>query len=423
MEPTIITLGPSADGSNLSVTTFEEAFGEYSEIRGRGRKRRQKRKLSRIEMKAERKRARQKTRAEQQEARQQRKDTKKSRKVARKSMGDTEEETDNQNAPENENGGGGGNDQEQGGGGNDNQNQGGGESQDQGGGESQDQGQDDNWGSGGGGSQDQGPQDQGDAESDAESDGEGDGVMSEDESGFSGELGQNKVSPRVRECAKKIEWNKELVTRLEARRNKLILMLQTEQNSAKVVKIKKEIETINTQIDTRYKRISDLEQMLSTYSNASGRKHAPRRNAEVKHAKRMAQKERAKVTIKKIAKATPQGRVYSAIQKRRMAKHGGSETPVESDLNPEISNNRIEIQAQRTNFDGFGNATGRGIIGLDQSDDFDSGEARIIELKSNADGKTDKKKRNKQILIGVGLGLLIIGVLYYFKKSGVFKKY
>lgn len=393
MEPTIITLGPSTDGSNVSVTTFEEAFGEYSEIRGRGRRRRQKRKLSRIEMKAERRRARQKGRAEQQQARQARLDERKKRKVARKEMGETEEETDNQN----ENGGGGGSDQEQGGGAESQNQGGGGESQDQGGGESQDQG----------------PQDQGDAESD----GEGDGVMSEDESGFSGELGQNKVSPRVRECANKIEWNKELVSRLEARRNNLTLMLQTEQNSARVVKIKQQIETINTQIDTRYKRIADLEQMLSTYSNASGRRKAPMRNKEVRRAKQLAQTER-----RKVSKVGPR-KVISAIQKRRTAKHGGSETPVESDLNPEISENRIEVQAQDTNFDGFGNATGRGLIGLDQSDDFDSGEARVIELKSNADGKPDHKKRTTQILVGVGTGLLIIGLLYYFKKSGVFKKY
>lgn len=407
MEPTIITLGPNTDGSNVSVTTFEEAFGEYSEIRGRGRRRRQKRKLSRIEMKAERRRARQKGRAEQQQARQARLDERKKRKLSRKEMGETEEETDNQNAPENENGGGGGSDQEQGGGG-ESQDQGGGESQNQGGGESQDQGQqDDNWGSGGGGSQDQG---------DAESEGEGDGVMSEDESGFGGELGQNKVSPRVRECANKIEWNKELVSRLEARRNNFMLMLQTEQNSARVVKIKQQIELINTQIDTRYKRIADLEQMLSTYSNASGRRKAPRRNKEVKRAKQLAQNER-----RKVAKVGPR-KLISAMQKRKMAKDGGSETPVESDLNPEISENRIEVQAQRDSFDGIRNATGRGLIALDDANDFDSGEARVIELKSNADGKPDHKKRNTQILIGVGTGLFIIGILYYFKKSGVFKK-
>jgi hypothetical protein len=85
----------------LTVTssTFGEAFGEYSELKGRGRakrqKRRQERRMTRISNRATRKRARQDMRAEQQEARQTRKDTRKSRKVARDEMG-----AENEEAPE-----------------------------------------------------------------------------------------------------------------------------------------------------------------------------------------------------------------------------------------------------------------------------------------------------------------------------------
>ena len=50
---TIITLGPS-NGSSMQPTTrvaatFEEAFGEFSEARGKGRAKRKKRKLERVE--------------------------------------------------------------------------------------------------------------------------------------------------------------------------------------------------------------------------------------------------------------------------------------------------------------------------------------------------------------------------------------
>lgn len=56
----IVTLGPV---SNTSVT-FEEAFGEYSEARGKGRERRKKRKLERIENRREVKEARTEARDE-----------------------------------------------------------------------------------------------------------------------------------------------------------------------------------------------------------------------------------------------------------------------------------------------------------------------------------------------------------------------
>lgn len=81
----------------VSVSSFGEAFGEYSELKGRGRERRAARKadrqekkqtkrMTRIENRATRKRARQDMRAAQQEARQTRKDTRKTRRVARQEM-------------------------------------------------------------------------------------------------------------------------------------------------------------------------------------------------------------------------------------------------------------------------------------------------------------------------------------------------
>jgi len=108
MEPqnaTIVRLSPSTGGDNqISVVSFEEAFGEHSEFRGRGRARRQKRKLARIQNRGARKAARQSNRAAQQEARQTRKDTRKSRRVARKSMGDEPdadpEDTQSQDVPQ-----------------------------------------------------------------------------------------------------------------------------------------------------------------------------------------------------------------------------------------------------------------------------------------------------------------------------------
>ena len=64
METTIIRLQPNASNQPMVVrsATFEEAFGDYSELRGRGRARRKKRKLERIKNRDEVKRARQDSR-------------------------------------------------------------------------------------------------------------------------------------------------------------------------------------------------------------------------------------------------------------------------------------------------------------------------------------------------------------------------
>jgi hypothetical protein len=112
----IVTLGP-VDSPSSSVT-FEEAFGEFSEVRGRGRARRAKRvadrqekrkerKLgrvsarnevksaraeSRIGRRASRKAQRQEMRNAQQEARQGRKDVRTERRMARRDMRNPEEE-------------------------------------------------------------------------------------------------------------------------------------------------------------------------------------------------------------------------------------------------------------------------------------------------------------------------------------------
>jgi hypothetical protein len=58
---TIITLG---NATPMSSTSFEEAFGEFSEARGRGRARRQKRRMERINNRRQRRKARQDMRLE-----------------------------------------------------------------------------------------------------------------------------------------------------------------------------------------------------------------------------------------------------------------------------------------------------------------------------------------------------------------------
>lgn len=96
----VVTLSPSTDPTP-DVATFEQAFGEHSELFGKMKAKaakrkdaRQAKKMKRIENRGKRKAARQSIRAQQQEARQTRKDVRKTRKVARKELEPVEPEVE-----------------------------------------------------------------------------------------------------------------------------------------------------------------------------------------------------------------------------------------------------------------------------------------------------------------------------------------
>ncbi len=81
MDATIIKLTPRQ--GEVGAVSFEEAFGEHSELFGKGRARRQKRQMKRLTDKRARKKLKQEIRNDQQEARQGRKDKRHSRKKQR----------------------------------------------------------------------------------------------------------------------------------------------------------------------------------------------------------------------------------------------------------------------------------------------------------------------------------------------------
>lgn len=406
MKPRVITLEPATEGDNISVS-FEEAFGEYSEIRGRGRNRRQKRKLDRIAKRRERKKARQQIRMDQQEARQQRKDIRKTRRVGRKAMGnepetEMDEQTQNEMVDQGSSTQSGGGSMDQGSG-----SETGGSydsgSSDQGGDQGGDQGNDDNWGyTPSNSGEDEGSSDEGSSD-------EG----SDEESGFDG------IHPGVKDVAKKIEWNKEMVSRLESRKRQLKMALQTKGEGRHGIAIRKELSMLDSRIAERNSRIAQLESQLNDFSNASG-KHKAHAKRAITHARKERHKVTHKATPKVKAIAQKLAKVYPPAVAVKMAKnmvakrqmrHGGDVTPVEADMNPEFEENYIEVPAQS-------NFSGRGIIGMDQANDWDADKPRVVELYSGADGKSTASK-NKIIPIAIGLGVgvaLIYGITKLMKK-------
>ncbi len=418
MKPTVVQLEGGEEGSEV---TFEQAFGEFSEARGRGRARRNKRRTerqqNRIARRRARKKSRQEMRAEQQEARQSRKDTRKSRRVARKGMGkeddsaDTESQTGDSGSGSGDSGSGsdsGSGDSGSGSGApinqegdttKDNQGEGQGEYQGEGGGYSSD---------------DEGQNPEGaDAVVDSET-GE-----SDEESGFTGDCnfdgaimlspedaewneyfssanGYAKINPKVKELARSIEQHKEKISRSKNLHDRKIDQIRSGENDDSnkkiVLRLRRGIVDLKEKLAILESKLASYSRFEGEYSEVSGGKRTiARRKAEVRHAKRRARQERKQ--------ARKQAR-------KRMG------TPVEAGLEPEFANQRIEVPAESSNFNGTG------LIGLDEQGDVDAPETRKFDLMfSDADGGQPKMKVDiKSIAIGVGVAVLGIYLYKKYKK-------
>jgi hypothetical protein len=437
----------------VTTSTFGEAFGEYSELKGKGRKkrqsRRQERRMTRINDRATRKRTKQDMRAEQQEARQTRKDTRKSRKVAREEMGNEQE-----GAESTENGGteptG---DAEQG---QPTQGEGAGEGE-------YETTQDSDY---------QDPEEQ-NASEDEESGADGeyydsfDGVGGEgieydnlgstdeiyalqdddfysylDESssadGFQNKTVTKRIGKGTKDVAMKSEWNKEMVSRLQKKVNAIDTELNAgtspERQQMLGIKRAKLMEAITLHKD----RAVSFDGLMNDYVNATGRysgidgdsldeendyenangksklKKAAgyipavaagkaiskgvkknkagktRREAEVKAAKREALKQRAKARKPKRTKATK----------------------VAKGLDAEFQENLIVIPEKEIS--ASSSAEGTGLIALDDINDFNAPTEFEYSLAS---GSPLKNVNWKGVLIGVAIaGLAIYGA----KKAKLF---
>ena len=444
METRIVTLGPTGASLRTEPYDFEDAFGQYeefSEARGKGRARRQARAMDRIAKRRERKlarieardavrserkqkriarkteaqRARQEKRQGAMERRQTRKTTRRKMRLERKALGDEPgAEMDDQTALEME-------DQntqgppprtlppdtldDQGGGyADDSGSQGGGGSYSGGGysgggagstiyAEDEDQAPNMSWGEDYSGDDDYAPSDY-----DYSGEGEGDDVNSEDESGFSGEIGNKKVNNKFLEIAKKIEWNKEYILRCEFQKLEIGKVLANTPAGPKAEKLKMQLAKLDQECQMRKQRIQVLENMLLQASNFSGA------DGQIETARRMAKKQRAKISI-----ANPG--VRKGWSRKKRVSNGGDVTPVDMNLNPDIRSNYIRIPS-KSNF------VGTGLIGIDDKDAYDADEPRVVELKSSADGDQFKPGSALSKVLAVGL----TGLILYAVVKGLTKK-
>lgn len=413
---TIITLGK---GSNIEGTasTFEEAFGEFSEARGKGRARRKNRRLERIKNRAEIRAERRKARREAMEDRLEKRKIRKTSKSERKAIGSEEEELEEptqvspNDAPAPEEGGtsqepptddgytGGQTDGGQTGGG---QTGGSGDEEEWGGGRPTGSGgSSDEWGGGAPQQQEETGPYANDNEEDEEEGDNFDGVMGgEDDYNEFSDADGVKVSPAVSDISKKIEWNKELVSRLGVEKAAL------EGENADTTDITKQIQNRNFRIKHLQRKLSKYVNFEGEFSLASGERPTQgvmRRKREVGKASRSAARNRSNMHKRRDSAN------YVKYQEGMSRKNndGGDATPVSNELSPRFNPNRIVIP-------GKGKSSAEGDY---LANDVDVPNTRFVELGSNLEG--DKTKINwTGIAIGVAVGVLAIWAIKKYKVLG-----
>jgi hypothetical protein len=306
------------------------------------------------------------------------------------------------------------------------------QSQDQGSDDASSQGDDQSQDQGGYDEQsqdEQGSDDQGGYDEQSQDD-QGSDDQESDDSGFDGVMGAEdrfsemndeskvRVQPAVQDVAKKIEWNKELISRLKQKVIAREANIAAEVNQTTKAQMMREVAEIKAQVNKRIDRVKELEGQLEKYANFEGEFSGADgefsefrggrrggggggRRREVRKAKRAARQERR--SLRKENR-----------QERKNPEDGGSETPVENELNPQMSEQRIEVPAEDNS-----NATGTGLNGLDLVEDYDAPAVRTIELSSNADGaastKVGKKINWTAVAIGVGVAAVAIWAIKKYK--------
>jgi len=416
MEYRVVTL---TDGEMPQVATFEDAFGEFSEARGRGRKRRQDRRkdkrkarqekrMDRIKNRAERRKEKRKMRAEALEGRLGKRKRRKEERVSRKAMGDSGEEeyaTEEETTEEPE-------------------------------GEEVES--------------EEGSEEGSEEEPMEESEEEYSEEESEEESGADGYYGFNaktdnfdeyftfvgddfynldaivydnniydigefskgaedyyssadgtpsQINPKVAQITNKIEWNKEFIARLNKK------MRSSRMGREEAAKLKKSLKN-------RQDALARLQQQLKNYSTiATKRKGAVETNKEIGKALNVSRYNRLKAIGGSRLGMSPEKALSKSMElnKRRAEM---KETPVSSELDADISQGRIVVPPSE-NTTASSSSCATGLTGVDDAYDYDSPSPRVYDVEfSNAAGDDTKKKKRNQI-IAITAGVVVAGIIIY----------
>ena len=206
-----------------------------------------------------------------------------------------------------------------------------------------------------------------------------------DTSMFEGESDMDSVIKPAQEIADKIEWNRKFISKLGQARN----------NSVNP-------ETIDNEIVKRNERVNELKSCMNNYccfegdyendfSSANGR-NSPTPNQI-----------RSRMKIASIAKMRAKRKAGNNQPKQQ-------KTVVSKVLDPQITNGRIVIPPAMSGIDGLPENTG--MIATDDYDDYDYGTQ--LDIMLGADGSKSEIPI-KNILIGSVIGVIAIFALKKYK--------
>jgi hypothetical protein len=407
MEYRVVTL---VDGEMPQVATFEDAFGEFSEARGRGRKRRadrqrarqerrkdkrkarQEKRMDRIKNRAERRKEKRKMRAEALEGRLAKRRRRKEERVSRKGLGEEEYE----------------------------------EPMEEGGEEYSEEEP-----------MEESEEEYSEEESEGESGADGyygfnaktdnfdeyftfvgddfynlDAITYDNNLYDIGEFSKgaedyyssadgtpSQINPKVAQITNKIEWNKEFIARLNKK------MRSSRMGREEAAKLKKRLKN-------RQDALARLQQQLKNYSDiATKRKGAVETNKEIGKALNVSKYNRLKAIGGSRLGMSPEKALSKCMElnKRRAEM---KETPVSSELNPQISQGKIVVPPSE-NTTPSSSSCATGLTGVDDAYDYDSPSPRVYDVEfSNAAGDDAKKKKRNRI-IAITAGVIVAGVIIY----------
>jgi hypothetical protein len=405
-EPITVTL------EGEGTVDFQTAFGEYSEARGRGRRRRQKRRMERIKRRQERRALRRQGRMTAMRERQAIRAERKAAKVARKQIGEEEEPVEEmpESAAERP------------------------ISDEYVAEETYAPPADDSSGEYDSAAEEEavydeyGPSDEG-AEYTGDYGVDGKRSPSENDAkwdDFYAAEGLAKVNPKVVEITRRLEKNKELAKNIEGR-----IFGLNERAAKKGAPLGNSGQALMAELNARLEkvrgRIALLEQKLAKYTAANADLSSAegvnmddiaRKRAELRAAKKAAREERrafirgkrkariAELFAQKKGTMPARQAMQEARAQARM-ENPFKVTQVEGGLEAQFSPQRIEVPAQDGTASSF---NGTGLIGLDAYEDYDAPPVRNVELDfSNATGKMKIDWKS----IAIGVGITVIGLVVY----------
>jgi hypothetical protein len=209
----------------------------------------------------------------------------------------------------------------------------------------------------------------------------------------------SQINPKVAQITNKIEWNKEFIARLNKK------MRSSRMGREEAAKLKKSLKN-------RQDALARLQQQLKNYSTiATKRKGAIETNKEIGKALNVSRYNRLKAIGGSRLGMSPEKALSKCMElnKRRAEM---KETPVSSELNPEISQGRIVVPPSE-NTTASSSSCATGLTGVDDAYDYDSPSPRVYDVEfSNAAGDDAKKKKRNQI-IAITAGVVVAGIIIY----------